>query len=250
MEVPGKIRFDEVVATPPGPGEVRIRVRQIGICGSDIHVWHGTHPFTPYPVIQGHEFMGVVEEVGSGVTRLRPGDRVVVPFNIACGRCRNCREGQTGICLNVNPARAGSAYGYVDMGGWLGGQADYVMVPFADFNLLKFPDRDAALAVDVPAGLVGADLPPVELRGDQPLGGDPPRPDGDQEIIDQDLGRLGLTAARGGGQVGHAAGGLAAVDGRLVGRGIGHGPIVGARFRHGGGATGLAWVHSSTGSCT
>ena len=68
-----------------------------------------------------------------------------VPFNIACGRCRNCREGQTGVCLNVNPARAGSAYGYVDMGGWEGGQAEYVMVPFADFNLLKFPDRDQAL---------------------------------------------------------------------------------------------------------
>ena len=68
-----------------------------------------------------------------------------MPFNIACGRCRNCREGATGVCLNVNPARAGSAYGYVDMGGWLGGQAEYVMVPFADFNLLKFPDRDQAL---------------------------------------------------------------------------------------------------------
>jgi glutathione-independent formaldehyde dehydrogenase len=68
-----------------------------------------------------------------------------VPFNIACGRCRNCREGLTGVCLNVNPARAGSAYGYVDMGGWEGGQAEYVMVPFADFNCLKFPDRSQAL---------------------------------------------------------------------------------------------------------
>jgi glutathione-independent formaldehyde dehydrogenase len=76
---------------------------------------------------------------------LEVGDICSVPFNIACGRCRNCREGQTGICLNVNPARAGSAYGYVDMGGWEGGQAEYVMVPFADFNLLKFPDRDQAL---------------------------------------------------------------------------------------------------------
>ena len=68
-----------------------------------------------------------------------------MPFNIACGRCRNCREGKTGICLNVNPARAGAAYGYVDMGGWVGGQAEYVMVPFADFNLIKFPDRDQAM---------------------------------------------------------------------------------------------------------
>ncbi len=79
---------------------------------------------------------------------LEVGDICSVPFNIACGRCRNCREGKTGICLNVNPARAGSAYGYVDMGGWLGGQADYVMVPFADFNLLKFPDRDAGTGQD------------------------------------------------------------------------------------------------------
>ena len=74
------------------------------------------------------------------------GDIVSVPFNIACGRCRNCKERQTGICLNVNPARPGGAYGYVDMGGWIGGQAEYVMVPYADFNLLKFPDKDQALA--------------------------------------------------------------------------------------------------------
>ena len=69
-----------------------------------------------------------------------------MPFNIACGRCRNCKEGKTGICLNVNPARPGAAYGYVDMGGWVGGQAEYVMVPYADFNLLKFPDKDQAMA--------------------------------------------------------------------------------------------------------
>ena len=73
------------------------------------------------------------------------GDLVSVPFNIACGRCRKCKEGKTGICLNVNPARPGAAYGYVDMGGWVGGQAEYVMVPYADFNLLKFPDHDQAM---------------------------------------------------------------------------------------------------------
>ena len=69
-----------------------------------------------------------------------------MPFNIACGRCRNCKEGKTGICLNVNPGAPGAAYGYVDMGGWVGGQAEYVMVPYADFNLLKFPDKDQAMA--------------------------------------------------------------------------------------------------------
>jgi len=70
---------------------------------------------------------------------------VSVPFNVACGRCANCKKGLTGICQNVNPARAGGAYGYVDMGGWIGGQAEYVMIPYADFNLLKFPDRDQAM---------------------------------------------------------------------------------------------------------
>ena len=69
-----------------------------------------------------------------------------MPFNIACGRCRNCREGKTGICLTVNPARPGAAYGYVDMGGWVGGQAEYVLVPYADFNLIKFPNKEKAMA--------------------------------------------------------------------------------------------------------
>jgi glutathione-independent formaldehyde dehydrogenase len=77
---------------------------------------------------------------------LNAGDIVTVPFNIACGRCRNCREGKTGICLTVNPARPGAAYGYVDMGGWVGGQAEYVLVPYADFNLIKFPNKEKALA--------------------------------------------------------------------------------------------------------
>ena len=85
-------------------------------------------------------------EAGRDVEFIKKGDIVSVPFNIACGRCRNCKEGKTGICLNVNPARPGAAYGYVDMGGWVGGQAEYVMVPYADFNLLKFPDKDQAMA--------------------------------------------------------------------------------------------------------
>jgi glutathione-independent formaldehyde dehydrogenase len=77
---------------------------------------------------------------------IKQGDIVSVPFNIACGRCRNCKAGNTGVCENVNPARDGAAYGYVDMGGWKGGQARYVTVPYADWNLLKFPDRDQAMA--------------------------------------------------------------------------------------------------------
>jgi glutathione-independent formaldehyde dehydrogenase len=114
------------------------------ICGSDQHMVRGRTTAPPGQTL-GHEITGEIMEKGEDVQFLEVGDIVTVPFNIACGRCRNCREGQTGICLNVNPARAGSAYGYVDMGGWEGGQAEYVMVPFADFNLLKFPDRDQAL---------------------------------------------------------------------------------------------------------
>ncbi len=99
----------------------------------------------PAGLILGHEITGQVIEAGRDVEFIKVGDVVSVPFNIACGRCRNCKEGKTGICLNVNPARPGAAYGYVDMGGWIGGQAEYVMVPYADFNLLKFPDKDQAL---------------------------------------------------------------------------------------------------------
>ena len=99
----------------------------------------------PAGLVLGHEITGEVVEVGPDVEFIKVGDIVSVPFNIACGRCRNCKEGKTGICLNVNPDRPGSAYGYVDMGGWVGGQAEYVLVPYADWNLLKFPDRDQAL---------------------------------------------------------------------------------------------------------
>ena len=95
--------------------------------------------------VTSREITGELIEAGRDVEFIEVGDLVSVPFNVACGRCRTCREQQTGICLNVNPARAGGAYGYVDMGGWIGGQAEYVMVPYADFNLLKFPDKARAM---------------------------------------------------------------------------------------------------------
>ena len=96
-------------------------------------------------MVLGHEITGEVIEKGRDVEYLEIGDLVSVPFNVACGRCRTCREGDTGVCLHVNGDRAGGAYGYVDMGGWIGGQAEYVMVPYADFNLLKFPDKEQAM---------------------------------------------------------------------------------------------------------
>src|SRR5918911_61539 len=113
------------------------------ICGSDQHMVRG-RTTAPTGQTLGHEITGEVIELGRDVEFIKKGDLVSAPFNIACGRCRMCKEGKTGICLNVNPARPGAAYGYVDMGGWRGGQAEYVMVPYADFNLLKFPDRDQA----------------------------------------------------------------------------------------------------------
>ncbi|CAA9271478.1 MAG: Glutathione-independent formaldehyde dehydrogenase [uncultured Corynebacteriales bacterium] len=114
------------------------------ICGSDQHMVRG-RTTAPEGLVLGHEITGEVVEVGPGVEYIKVGDLCSVPFNISCGRCRNCKEGKTGICLNVNPDRPGSAYGYVDMGGWVGGQAQYVAVPYADWNLLKFPDKDRAM---------------------------------------------------------------------------------------------------------
>ena len=123
---------------------VILKIVTTNICGSDQHMVRGRTTAPPNLVL-GHEILGEVAEVGSDVEFIKVGDICSVPFNIACGRCRNCKEGKTGICLNVNPARPGAAYGYVDMGGWVGGQAEYVTVPYADWNLLKFPDRDQAL---------------------------------------------------------------------------------------------------------
>jgi glutathione-independent formaldehyde dehydrogenase len=114
------------------------------ICGSDQHMVRG-RTTAPEGLVLGHEITGEVVEVGPGVEFIKVGDLCSVPFNISCGRCRNCKEGKTGVCLNVNPDRPGSAYGYVDMGGWVGGQAQYVAVPYADWNLLKFPDKDQAM---------------------------------------------------------------------------------------------------------
>src|SRR6266566_201794 len=127
------------------PHGVILKVVTTNICGSDQHMVRG-RTTAPAGLILGHEITGEVIEKGSDVEMLNIGDLVTVPFNIACGRCRNCREGKTGICLTVNPARPGAAYGYVDMGGWVGGQAEYVLVPYADFNLIKFPNKEKAMA--------------------------------------------------------------------------------------------------------
>ncbi len=124
--------------------DVILKIVSTNICGSDQHMVRG-RTTAPKGLILGHEITGEVIEAGRDVEFIKVGDLVSVPFNIACGRCRNCKERATGVCLNVNPSRPGAAYGYVDMGGWVGGQAEYVMVPYADFNLLKFPDKAQAM---------------------------------------------------------------------------------------------------------
>src|ERR671924_728248 len=126
------------------PHAAILRIVSTNICGSDQHMVRG-RTTAPAGLILGHEITGEVIEIGPGVEFIKVGDLVSVPINIACGRCRNCKEGNTGVCENVNPDRPGSAYGYVDMGGWVGGQAEYVMVPYADWNLLKFPDPEQAM---------------------------------------------------------------------------------------------------------
>ena len=147
---PGKVEVQSIDDPELALGErpcqhgVILRVLTTNICGSDQHMVRG-RTTAPAGLVLGHEITGEIVEAGHDVEFLSVGDIVSVPFNIACGRCRSCTEGQTGICLNVNPARPGAAYGYVDMGGWIGGQAEYVMVPYADFNLLKLPPSDVSL---------------------------------------------------------------------------------------------------------
>ena len=148
---PGKVEIQSIDYPKLALGDrkcdhgVILKIVCTNICGSDQHMVRG-RTTAPAGLILGHEITGEVIEAGRDVEFISVGDIVSVPFNIACGRCRNCKERKTGICLSVNPARPGAAYGYVDMGGWVGGQAEYVMVPYADFNLLKFPDRDQAMA--------------------------------------------------------------------------------------------------------
>ncbi|PBK73447.1 GroES-like protein [Armillaria solidipes] len=148
--------------------DVIVKVTTSCICGSDLHMYEG-RTGAQAGIVFGHENMGIVEEIGSGVALLKKGDRVVMPFNVACGRCLNCEEGRSAFCTHVNPGFAGGAYGYVAMGPYQGGQAEYVRVPFADFNALKLPpgtehEEDFALLADIfPTGWHG-----VEISGFRP----------------------------------------------------------------------------------
>ena len=161
--------FDVAVQEVPDPriehpADAIVRITSSCICGSDLHMYEGRTAAEP-GIVFGHENLGLIEEVGSGVTSLEPGDRVVMPFNVACGFCKNCQAGYTAFCLTVNPSGfAGGAYGYVAMGPYPGGQAEYLRVPYADFNCLPLPagmehEADYALLADIfPTGYHGCEL--------------------------------------------------------------------------------------------
>jgi glutathione-independent formaldehyde dehydrogenase len=146
------------------PLDAIIRITTANICGSDLHPYEGRVEMDAGMVL-GHENMGVVEEVGPGVERIKVGDRVSVPFNLACGTCRNCNDGWTSACLRANPSgQPGAGYGYPMMGPSRGGQAELLRVPWADFNLLELPqgsehESDFTLLSDVfPTGYHGTEL--------------------------------------------------------------------------------------------
>jgi glutathione-independent formaldehyde dehydrogenase len=148
------------------PNDVIVKITSAAICGSDLHMYEG-RTAAEAGIVFGHENLGTVQEVGKGVVSIKKGDRVVMPFNVACGFCKNCTAGYTGFCLTVNPGFAGGAYGYVAMGPYRGGQAEYLRVPFADFNCLKLPagtehESDFIMLADIfPTGYHACELADV-----------------------------------------------------------------------------------------
>jgi S-(hydroxymethyl)glutathione dehydrogenase / alcohol dehydrogenase len=164
---PYKVRVEEKdMPSIEHPNDAIVRVTMAAICGSDLHLYHGLMPDTRVGTTFGHEFIGVVEEVGPSVRSLQRGDRVMVPFNIYCGSCYFCARGLYSNCHNVNPnaTAVGGIYGYSHTcGGYDGGQAEFVRVPFADVGPAIIPewmdDEDALLCTDALAtGYFGAQL--------------------------------------------------------------------------------------------
>ena len=168
---PRNVSVDNVTdARIERPTDVLVRITTTNICGSDLHMYEGRTDIESGRVL-GHENMGRVTEVGSAVERLSAGDMVAVPFNVACGYCRNCERGLTSYCLvaNPDPNIAGAAYGFADMGPWNGGQAEMLLVPWADFNCLKLPEdaqekqNDYVMLSDIfPTGYHATEMAGVE----------------------------------------------------------------------------------------
>ena len=149
------------------PHGVILKIVAANICGSDLHIYRGSFP-VPDGMVMGHEMTGEVIEVGEDVEFLHEGDLVSVPFNVACGRCRNCRAGRTDVCETANPKLACAAYGF-NLGDFQGGQADYLFVPYADFQLLRFPDKDQAMEKILELAVL-SDILPTALQLVEPVG--------------------------------------------------------------------------------
>ncbi len=165
---PYRVRADRSKPMPKieHSGDAIVRVTRSCICGSDLHLYHGLVPDTRVGTTFGHEFIGVVEEIGDAVQNLKVGDNVLVPFNIACGKCVFCEQGLFGNCHESNPeaTAVGGIFGYSHTaGGFDGGQAEYVRVPYADVGPMVIPDNmdhdDAVLLTDVfPTGYQAAEM--------------------------------------------------------------------------------------------
>ncbi|MCB9439279.1 MAG: alcohol dehydrogenase catalytic domain-containing protein [Mycolicibacterium sp.] len=168
-----------------------LKIVATNICGSDLHIYRGSFP-VPQGMVMGHEMTGEVIEVGTDVEFLKEGDLVSVPFNVACGRCRNCKARRTDVCETVNPDVACGAYGF-NLGNWNGGQSEYLFVPYADFNLLRFPDKDQAMAKILDLALL-SDILPTAFHGLMEAGAKP----GSTVYIAGagPVGRCGAAAAR------------------------------------------------------
>jgi threonine dehydrogenase-like Zn-dependent dehydrogenase len=168
------------------PTDVLVQITSTNICGSDLHMYEGRTDVEKGKVL-GHENLGRVVEIGSAVERVKVGDWVCIPFNIACGCCRNCERGFTSACLIANPGAVGAAYGYAGMGPYSGGQAELLRVPFGDFNCLRLPpdapekEADYVMLADIfPTGYHA-----TELAGLQP----------GESVVILGAGPVGLMAA-------------------------------------------------------
>lgn len=148
--------------------DVLVKITTTNICGSDLHMYEGRTDVEKGKIL-GHENLGEVIEVGKSVSHVKVGDLVCLPFNVSCGYCENCERGFTSACLNVNPGKAGGAYGYAGMGPYEGGQAEFLRVPFADFNCLVLPEdasekqNDYVMLADIwPTGYHATELAAVQ----------------------------------------------------------------------------------------
>ncbi|MCW2901225.1 MAG: aldehyde dehydrogenase [Streptosporangiaceae bacterium] len=165
---PRDVRVDQVPdPSIEAPTDVIVKITTTNICGSDLHMYEGRTNMEPGRIL-GHENLGEVVETGNAVERVHQGERVCMPFNIACGYCKNCNRGLTAYCLTHNPAGGGAAYGFAGMGPYEGGQAEYLRVPHADFNCLRLPEgtqkeTDFVMVADIfPTGYHATELAGLE----------------------------------------------------------------------------------------